>query len=537
MKKEASSDIYSCRKGEGIYQSYFGGITLLQFIKARAAYCSQNHDVGCLECDLLILVAKDIIAAGVVDVAATFRKYYPSLKYKSYNAKRRFMQLPVVVFEISAQGKGSQRLVMLEQQAGVDYITFVSLFHKLIPSDNVALGLNKEILNTLCQLASSESDRKLIKYAACASRNVSAKEASGIYGISSYNRLKSEVEGALQKACEIRNEVLEIAAVEERAFLRTLGVDISSSSESEVDLEASSSCEWTSHSEEFDTENGDISKRHSDGKPFDSDALTLYSHTEEMTAEDTGLQLDPDTGPNKEVVPSQVFTPPSNDHLALLLWEHKLNWFAFVHKLTLLIRQYSTDLIDQVLLEFAHNIAFMDFSEEEERKVEQSRQAYLMQSRLQAPVNQDVIVVTDSESDDPDEWLSVKQLNSREGLAMIKKQRHILHCRTKRRVAKELARNCLLKRKLPKRVSAILKEFPSIGTDIEAYVRSKRCGADAWRRTGVITFDGNRRRGPKVSYRRIQQHLQGKYNTIKISYGTVVQLCTVRNKRKLSAKR
>lgn len=507
LKKQARCDINSCNRGEGIYQSYFGGLTLSQFIRARTAYCSQNHAVSCVECDVLTQIAKDVIAAGVVDVAETFRKYYPNLMYKSYNAKRRFMQLPVVLFEIRAEGKGSQKLIMIEQQIGVDYITFVSLFHKLLPSTKVSVGLNKETLKGLCQLASSESDRKLIKYAACASRNVSAKKASGIYGISSYSRLKCEVETSLQRACEIRNEVLEIAAVEERAYLRTLGVDISSSSESELDLEGSSSCEWTSHSEDFDTDDGDTNKGHSSVN-IDIDASTFYNHTKEMTTENVP-HLDPDTGPNKEVVPSQAFTPPSQDHLLLMLRENELNWFTFVHKLTLLMKQCSTDIIEQVLLEFANNIAFMDFSQEEERKIEQSMQAYLIQSQLQASVSQDGVVVTDSESDDPEQWLSVKQLKSPEGLEMIKKQRQILRCRTKRRIAKELARNCLLKRKLPKRVSAILKEFPSIGTDIETYVKSKRCGADAWRRTGVITFDGNRRRGPTASSGEAQ-HQQNK---------------------------
>ena len=65
----------------------------------------------------------------------------------------------------------------------------------------------------------------------------------------------------------------------------------------------------------------------------------------------------------------------------------------------------------------------------------------------------------------------------------------------------------------------------------------KRYGADAWRRTGAITFDGNRKLGPTATYRRIQAYLKAKYQTTCISYGTVVQLCTVRNKRKLSAKR
>lgn len=52
----------------------------------------------------------------------------------------------------------------------------------------------------------------------------------------------------------------------------------------------------------------------------------------------------------------------------------------------------------------------------------------------------------------------------------------------------------------------------------------------------MFTFDGNQKKGPKVTYKRIQEHLCEKYNA-KIGYGTVVQLCTVRNKRKLSASR
>ena len=64
----------------------------------------------------------------------------------------------------------------------------------------------------------------------------------------------------------------------------------------------------------------------------------------------------------------------------------------------------------------------MDFNEGERRKVEQSRQAYLQQTELTSPVNQDLDVVTDLESDDPEEWLSVTQLNSVEGLKMIKKR-------------------------------------------------------------------------------------------------------------------
>ena len=61
-------------------------------------------------------------------------------------------------------------------------------------------------------------------------------------------------------------------------------------------------------------------------------------------------------------------------------------------------------------------------------------------------------------------------------------------------------------------------------------------GVNEWRRTGVRTFDGNKKVGKKCTYRRIQQHLEEVYNH-HFSYGSVVQLCVARNSRRLSAKR
>ena len=61
----------------------------------------------------------------------------------------------------------------------------------------------------------------------------------------------------------------------------------------------------------------------------------------------------------------------------------------------------------------------------------------------------------------------------------------------KRLVAKEVARHCLLKRKVPNRVSRTLLKLPDIARDIESFARENRVGADSWRRTGVSTFSGN----------------------------------------------
>ena len=170
LKGKVVSDFSSCRKADGIYQSFLSGVTLSQFVKARTEYCYKFHAIGCCECKGLIQAANEIISSGIVHLANTFRKCFPSVKYQCHNAKRKFLQLPVVIFEISAEGKGSQRLLIIEQQAGVNYVTFVSFIHKLIPSSNVSVGINKETLDGLCKLATTESDQKLIKYAACASK-------------------------------------------------------------------------------------------------------------------------------------------------------------------------------------------------------------------------------------------------------------------------------------------------------------------------------------------------------------------------------
>lgn len=118
----------------------------------------------------------------------------------------------------------------------------------------------------------------------------------------------------------------------------------------------------------------------------------------------------------------------------------------------------------------------------------------------------------------------------------VKKQRQIFKKYRKRLIAKEVTKRCLLRRRLPKRVSRTLQKYPDIGTDIEEYARENRVGADSWRRTRVLTFTGNARRGPKVTYNRIKSLLEKKYGT-RFGYGTIVQLCCARNKRRLSAKR
>ena len=66
-----------------------------------------------------------------------------------------------------------------------------------------------------------------------------------------------------------------------------------------------------------------------------------------------------------------------------------------------------------------------------------------------------------------------------------------------------------LRRKRRKEVNCILKKYPSIGHTIEEYVQANNVGADRWRRTGLLSFDGNSKNvEQKVTYDRICKHLE-----------------------------
>ena len=142
-------------------------------------------------------------------------------------------------------------------------------------------------------------------------------------------------------------------------------------------------------------------------------------------------------------------------------------------------------------------------------------------------------IVSETESDNPTDYISTSSTST---LALVEKKRKAIQRRARRQRAKLLAEHRFLSRKIGKRVSKIMTECPDIGKTMEKFVEEHNVGADAWRRTGVLTFDGNAKLKSKVTYQKIQQHLEKVYNR-HFSYSTVVELCVARNKRRKSSER
>ena len=153
------------------------------------------------------------------------------------------------------------------------------------------------------------------------------------------------------------------------------------------------------------------------------------------------------------------------------------------------------------------------------------------QERTARAINGEIVSESETEC-----LVGVSEVSSEEGKALIKKRRMAIRRKAVRLRTKAIAEQACLSRKVTKRTSKLLQDCPTIGEEIESFVQDNNVGADAWRRTGVLTFDGNVKLGNKVTYKRIKEHVEKVFNR-KVSYGSIVELCVPRNKRRSSAKR
>jgi hypothetical protein len=350
--------------------------------------------------------------------------------------------------------------------------------------------LTKETLASLCELASTEKDKCLIKYVACtANSQLSKEQARKKYGVSNLTELTSKVHDALAKAEEIQETVYKLARLEEKCFLENLGIvesDTSEDSDSSDNKGEDNFSRISSSDDEMDIEWTDNENTvHRNQMEY-----TAENHSDKNTEAcavkripvraDKGPQVHPDELMKNRPVVSPV---PSVEHLLFLLRSVQLNWFSFVEELKLLLNAYSSEVLNQALIDSAHQLPFTYVSHGEEVLIEQSRQAFLMIEREKEP---DDDIVSESESDDPElyaEVRSIEDFRDPKVKELFTHKRRLLKKKAKRKCFKEITERALMNRHVPKRASKLLKQYPNLGRDIEAFVTDNRIGAGAWRRT------------------------------------------------------
>ena len=223
-------------------------------------------------------------------------------------------------------------------------------------------------------------------------------------------------------------------------------------------------------------------------------------------------------------------TPEEVSEFTVAIREAQFNWFEFAER----IEQDDTVFLDALFKQLC-SLSPSPFSAEQLSQIKVSYEAYNADCLLYGHFREresrilNGEIVTESESDD----LSLTKEADVEGVA--KRRVEAIQQQIRRKRAKLIAKQNFLGRKKCIR-SNITSTYPEIGSVIEQFVQDCNIGADAWRRTGLLTFDGNKRVKQKCSYKAIKQHLESVYNR-SFAYGTVVELCVARNARRLSAQR
>lgn len=339
---------------ENVYLSSEKDFTLAQFIVVRKWYCKLHHkDVAyqkCMKCQQLIDLAEILWDKGFCELSALYRQVFPSLKYQSDKAIRKLMQLPVAIFKLQLHGPGSKKLYICESREMVDYKAFSRVCQTVLSStQKQEKGLTKEALDVLCCLASTESDRRLIKYSVCKSLGLSAKSARKHFGFNDFHKKEEDILRAVEQAQAIRQAVMQLASVKNKSVLSSLGYDVPDDSDA-------------SNSEDNDFDDEDC-----DEGQFPRDV----SDAEDLEQPDassciTGVLIRNESPPNEasqsqqacdqpvmlgcsscvSVGPVLINSIPSMEHMLFMLRLNELNWFAFVGELKMLLPSLPPELLD-----------------------------------------------------------------------------------------------------------------------------------------------------------------------------------------------
>ena len=463
-------------------------MTLSEYTVALPKFCEVRHHAGCTTCPSLLKAAQMVLTDGVVSLADAFKSAFPGVTYKSSTAKRMLLQMPLVAVRMGDIACGTSRVHLIEYLPGVNYTQLRSILNQLHSRGKSSSKpvMTRADMKNLLQLAQSNRERGLLRYAVCKASGLSATAARRHFGFEGMKAHTAKVNECIEEAQAIREAVEQLAEVQEEATLASLGIV--------KDTESSSS---------------------SSSEPLDSE-VSMDESTKEGACSFKGLEK------------SMILN---------LLHESCYNWFEFVEQLENNHTVCNSELMEKIFCEVLPVL-----SESQQALVEQSYRSFCYDRDFERPQEEHEAavfnseIVSESENDDPDELQCVRHLDSEEGRSLVKKKIAAIHLRARRVRAKAIAERNFLGYKSSEKVRGILKDYPNIGTDIEEYVKERSVGADAWRRTGVLTFDGNKQVKEKVTYSNIRLHLEELYRR-KFSYGTVVQLCVARNKRRRSAAR
>ncbi len=144
--------------------------------------------------------------------------------------------MPLVAIRIGQPASGSAYTLLLERLHGVDYQKFSIILNTMAanskPKDG---GLYKPLFNKLLGLAQSDRERECIRYTLFKATGMTPSYARKQFGFENIAERVRKVESYLHEVQNIQEAIDNLAAIEDTAFLATLGIPPDDSEESDCD--------------------------------------------------------------------------------------------------------------------------------------------------------------------------------------------------------------------------------------------------------------------------------------------------------------
>ena len=495
QQKKQLCDPTKQQQCDTVHVSLLSGLTLAEYITARSEHCLTKHVQPCNRCSRMLQVATTIHKEGYCTLSDAFSVVSPCVRYTAQHARSKLLQMPLACLRVDYR-PGVSKCFLVEHHPSVNYENLTSLLRCIMerqqPKSSVP-PLDKATVKSLLGLCQSDKERECIRYAVFKASGVSSTQARKQFGFENMVERSKRVEACIDHAKYIRKSLDELARSRERSVLMSLGIQPDSSDSSSV------------------------------GESTDDEDDYYCNRLDQSQSKVGSLDW-------QDLLPK----------LSEIVRQSEFNWFEVVSRVEALVGINNSD---EVITEMSSSIEKLQLGHKEQKLLHSSHQAFLADqkfNRIQKSRHADALngcVVTDSESDDdPDLIERAKTPLDPSIQDLLLKRRAALKRQVQRLKAKRIQEQHFLRRRISRKVKGIVKDYPDIGQTVEDFVKSCNVGADAWRRTGVLTFDGNCNVKQKVTYERIRQHLQLHYNR-HFSYGTIVQLCVARNRRRKSALR
>ena len=224
------------KQADNVYTTNFHNLSLLEYIHAHSIYCSSKHTQPCTECTAMLSIANTILDDGYAKLSSSFRTAFPALTYKADIARQKVLQMPLVCIRFGTPKEGTSSWFLFEYMEGVNYNKFACFAEALVHRVHSQPTIDKTEVKAILKLAQSDRERELIRYSVFKASGLSSTAARKSFGFEKMNDRSRLVESVLEEARCIREAVEDLARVQDKSLLQSLGIYIpDSTSESDSD--------------------------------------------------------------------------------------------------------------------------------------------------------------------------------------------------------------------------------------------------------------------------------------------------------------